>query len=456
MITLNVLLLLFVPQTLALPESNSTEDRVGWVSDENQRSTSGIIWSCFSIFLVCSWQCTHLHVPSIQESEAGWNAWKRLPYPSHPLQAVFWRRIKWVVVIALAPEVGVGMAMNQYVQARELYLKFKHLGFSMTHAFYASMGGFIMTFPSDCSETEESKNTVVTTASELLPEYHALDADDFATLEALGVFPATTHLTTLNRYLPVTTTADLRDRAKSDLFAKAFALLQCGWLITQSIARVCTGLVLTKLELVTLAFIVIGIVMYGLWWHKPFDVQHTTVPRCPGNRANEAWTTLTTLHEIRGRSHRRTKDLRLKNLDVRDFRSYLFARQFRLTPVVFNLTSAVFTGLHIAAWNWSFPHRAGMVCWRVFSLGALCSSLTPALIGVMFRPRAAGRRDRDIDQDQKKGVVQQMLLACVVVCLVVYLVSRMGLIVLMFYCFSSMPAGVYEDVDWSDIFPHFS
>jgi hypothetical protein len=40
--------------------------------------------------------------------------------------------------------------------------------------------------------------------------------------------------------------------------------------------------------------------------------------------------------------------------------------------------------------------------------------------------------------------------------LFLYSVCRIGLIVLIFYSFKAMPAGVYESVDWTAYFPHFS
>jgi hypothetical protein len=40
--------------------------------------------------------------------------------------------------------------------------------------------------------------------------------------------------------------------------------------------------------------------------------------------------------------------------------------------------------------------------------------------------------------------------------LLVYVISRIGLVVLVFYSFSSMPVGVYETVNWLQFLPHFS
>src|SRR5580658_10113830 len=103
----------------------------------------------------------------------------------------------------------------------------------------------------------------------------------------MGLFPATRAGETQGRCLPVITEEDIRDRSKSDAFTKAFAFIQCAWLVTQCITRTAVGLPLTELELMTLAFIVAALVMYGLWWHKPFDVQRATMLVCPHERTSE-------------------------------------------------------------------------------------------------------------------------------------------------------------------------
>jgi len=41
-------------------------------------------------------------------------------------------------------------------------------------------------------------------------------------------------------------------------------------------------------------------------------------------------------------------------------------------------------------------------------------------------------------------------------CIIVYIVSRLTLIGLTFYCFKSMPISVYEKVDWTGYLLHFS
>jgi hypothetical protein len=69
------------------------------------------------------------------------------------------KKIGWMLLIVIAPEVGVAMAMGQYLDAKEglRYLKVKEDNLkevelkedgvmrhdiTMTHAFFANMGGF--------------------------------------------------------------------------------------------------------------------------------------------------------------------------------------------------------------------------------------------------------------------------------------------------------------------------
>nr|RBQ95671.1 hypothetical protein FVER53263_21031 [Fusarium verticillioides] len=110
-------------------ETNSTSGNttmVGWVSPAPRRSTWGIIWSCLSIFIVCSWKCVHLNIPTHEEIQGEWHTiqlCKGLPdvsiWPKAPLRRKWRRKIIWMTFIALAPEFGVALAAKQYMEARQ-------------------------------------------------------------------------------------------------------------------------------------------------------------------------------------------------------------------------------------------------------------------------------------------------------------------------------------------------
>ena len=98
----------------------SGDGRVGWVSASPGRSTSNILWSCFSILLICAWKSIHFNVPSDEERDAGWHKlWKTLPYwPKNSLWRRWCKRLGFMVMVILAPEIGVAIAMDQYLSAR--------------------------------------------------------------------------------------------------------------------------------------------------------------------------------------------------------------------------------------------------------------------------------------------------------------------------------------------------
>ncbi|RLL96200.1 hypothetical protein CFD26_101502 [Aspergillus turcosus] len=333
-----LILFLFPPAALSLTNDSHTntttaDQKLGWESPNNHRSTSEIIWSCLAIFLVCTWKCMHLNIPS--EKERGTTEWVKvlgipLAKPSPELRRRWLKRVGWMFVLAIAPELGVMISVNQRHDAEELYDRHKHMDWSVVHAYYANMGGFSIAIPEGEGEINAEGTSVatnaataaeaenITTSQEITAECQVQDAadkgepsveerligldnvekktrlrisrlqaSDLTYLDELGLFPATKASDSKNRALPITTVDDIQDRSKSDAFTKFFALLQCAWLVIQSIARACAGLPITELELTTLAFIFCAFVMYWFWWDKPFDIQTPTILLCPPEKAKQ-------------------------------------------------------------------------------------------------------------------------------------------------------------------------
>ncbi|PYI01451.1 hypothetical protein BO78DRAFT_378968 [Aspergillus sclerotiicarbonarius CBS 121057] len=450
-------------------------DRVGWVSPPNTRSTSEILFSCLSIFLLCSWKCVHPNVPSIEESEAGWHSlWGWIPYwPTAPLRRLWGRRIGWMALIVIAPEIGVTMAYVEFMSAREMFKKYQDLGFTMTHAFYAYMGGYRFALPrvsnrGDTGDLQDDQSLISGTASAEDVEGNAgsgysvakgldyynvwgtsfgknpmVNCREGRKLEELGLFPATDEDDLQNRSLPVVKEHDIHNASTSDAVTKGLACLQCGWLVIQSIARAAAGLPLTELELMTLAFIFCALIMYGLWWNKPFGVQRATVvfPLDP----EKARAVLPDLHA--GEPGLRLFEFSI--LHSFGVLSYLVVLLFDLDrdiarAVVCNGTSILFSGFHLIAWDWAFPSDRVQLLWRIFSVAATGAPLVlTTLMAILPSPR-------------NSITLRKSAYLVVFGTTVVYTISRVGLIVLVFYCFSSMPAAVYETVPWSTIFPHLS
>ncbi|RHZ55761.1 uncharacterized protein CDV56_106782 [Aspergillus thermomutatus] len=512
-----LILSLFPSAALSLTNDSHTntttadQELVGWISPSNHRSTSEIIWSCLAIFLVCTWKCMHLNIPS--EKERGTTEWVKvlgvpLPKPSPELRRKWLKRVGWMFVLAIAPELGVMISVDQRHEAEELYDRHKHMDWSLVHAYYANMGGFSIAIPEEEEEIKEGETSVATNAAaetentmapqEINAESHVQDAaadkgdpsveerligldnrekktrlrirrlqgGDLARLDELGLFPATDASDTKNRALPITTIDDIQDRSKSDAFTKFFALLQCTWLVIQSIARACAGLPITELELTTLAFIFCAFVMYWFWWDKPFDIQTPTILLCPPEKAKQ-------MREVIKRRERflgSDGEPRFHQINALATEAFLdmFSRSpkiLRLSPasvaVSFYLTAFVFAGLHLIAWNWEFPTPMTRTMWRAFSLLMLTSSLLPML--AFWLKKKLGDED---DEDHSECCAIACAICCCtekgtcgfwisgVILFLSYVVARLGILFLVFYCFRAMPADVYSSLSWTAIFPH--
>jgi len=122
--------------------------RVGWVSASGDRSTLQILWSCFSVLLVCTWRCVHPNIPSIEERDAGWRKLAGVvPYlPEGPLLRKWLRRLMGMGITIAAPEYTAAIAVRDYMKAERLVEMMNREGYelSMTQAFYINMGGIFV------------------------------------------------------------------------------------------------------------------------------------------------------------------------------------------------------------------------------------------------------------------------------------------------------------------------
>src|ERR1700753_4368980 len=90
----------------SLPPENTR-----FTSTPNVRSTLDIVWTCFSILLLCTWSVQHLNIqPHIKARAVG--QYIRL--------TVFLvkRKAKWMLLTLMAPEILIGLALSQFIAAR--------------------------------------------------------------------------------------------------------------------------------------------------------------------------------------------------------------------------------------------------------------------------------------------------------------------------------------------------
>lgn len=69
--------------------------------------------------------------------------------------------------------------------------------------------------------------------------------------------------------IPVVPELDIVDKSKGDLLTKMLVVLQTSWFVLECAARWKLELPLAELEVLTLAFAALNVVIYRIWWDKP-------------------------------------------------------------------------------------------------------------------------------------------------------------------------------------------
>ncbi|KAF7345385.1 hypothetical protein MVEN_01556400 [Mycena venus] len=192
----------------------------------NCRKLFDVVWGCLATIFACTWVSVHPNVPS----------------PGQSSSALLWRRLKMMLIAVIAPELVVGFAGRQFYVARKLS---KELGISRTHGYFFCMGGFVSSAGYPVATKQQLEDSLF--GPDFLAAIQDVDAED------------------------------IMDKSKGDALSKGLALVQGLWFVAQCLARVHQHLAITALEAATLAFAVVNVFIWLLWWGKPLDVSRPIV-----------------------------------------------------------------------------------------------------------------------------------------------------------------------------------
>ncbi|GJJ09980.1 hypothetical protein Clacol_004205 [Clathrus columnatus] len=187
---------------------------------------------------------------------------------------------------------------------------------------------------------------------------------------------------------------DIQDKSKQDWLGKAFVLAQTIWFVTQCIARKIQHLPLTEIELIGCAYAALSTGIYFFWWNKPFRVDFPiAIPSSIPHEERELVISRPIIPSNISEDERRVITARLnpwntttlvKFLDGTVYNDTLFGRRVQV-PTFYSgdvddyekddlnfraevAIAAIFGGIHLFAWNYSFPTRIELWLWRVSSL----------------------------------------------------------------------------------------
>jgi hypothetical protein len=282
---------------------------------------------------------------------------------------------------------------------------------------------------------------------------------------------------------PRVTAEEIRDKSKHDIIAKGLLMLQVGWFVSQWIVRLVKGQPIAEIEFVTIAFAVLSIAMFCLWWNKPFDVQRgirvynkgsNTLPVAPktspiqnsaeGSSENRLHddqlpteqesresgrstpssgprfmpfmlAPLTLLLEIASGS---PPDIIEKEKRISTFYPETSSvNPERYTVLSGTIAATVFGAIHCIAWRFRFPSYTEQLIWRFSSVVITGAPSTFVLLIWLWL------------KSQKIIFIPPF-----VVILALYMVCRIFLLILPLVSLRSLPHNTYNSVPWLAFIPH--
>ncbi len=446
----------YLPTTSERCYMSNTSILRGWVDQPDNRGTFDIISSCFLTIFLCTWTCLHLNVPATKEGE-----WRPIL-----------RKFRWMMLTILGPEFAVAFAAGQRANAKRGLTTMRGMGYScwtLRHSFYANMGGFV------------------------------LQARDSTPFPIHGL-----HLIYLLEKgyldLPEITSEEISDKSKANLLAKALVCLQTGWFMVQCFGRLAGSLPLTTLELVTISYVWCTWNIYAQWLRKPLDVSAPTILRPKASIAEILKADPAASEQYRQTPLDFVWDGRVSwTLNVQPFFHFRVDPRERPMPRILNdslpwLNSAVdsavcvfvivfYGAIHMFGWNLIFPTRTERIIWRLSVLALLCTSAAFCILELLkgiyraayllhinnkkmtFKSvyyvyankidNLGGARELPIhNKELDEGVVPIWQMVFMVPLGVLYLFSRLYIIVEALTSLRALPAGAFQNAQWTTFIPH--
>ncbi|KAF7370050.1 hypothetical protein MSAN_00635000 [Mycena sanguinolenta] len=382
----------------------------------NCRTLFSIVWSCLATIFACTWVSVHPNVPPPDQSRLH----------------LLWRRLMMMLIGIMGPEIMVGFAARQLFASRSLSKREStvllpdvsscsiEFGFSETHSFFCCMGGFVSSDGHPIATRDQLENRLF--GSEFQKAIRDVNKED------------------------------IMDKSKGDALSKGVALLQLLWFTIQCLARVHQHLAVTQLEVATLAFAVLDIFVWLLWWNKPLDVQRPMVlePRMqPDAQAFPAQ--LSRLEHIWAAifGFSANQYPPLSSVSVPSFWS-MGSTEFDVGAYfLLALVGTVFGIIHSAAWNTVFPTPAEMWIWRTSSLVITTMPGLASLLTLMVMAEL-----KSVSEPMLRILMEPLLGILMAAGSPIYIAVRVILIVLPLIGLRSLPPSAFVDVSWSTYIPH--
>lgn len=431
----------------SLPPANIT-DSPFYVSTPNVRGSLQIVWTCLFTLIVCVYQVLHLSIPDEDDLSAYTPRWRQSF--SKFLKAIDWRSFKWAVVAVIAPEAILTSSAIEFYEAWTRLRKIrehvdeKHKNqWTLTHMFYANLGGFVV-------KREEDLGPL--------------------TIKALvdGIKDGT-----FAEMAPISKHA-IDDWSKENLFTKSIAVLQIVYFFMEFFVRVYLDQAVSQLELGVVSIAFYSLFSYGFLFSAPKGVETRTSiekarARMPERQTRSGLRGLVSRAMSYVSSSTSTNEAPSQGPRARlahwatnhSFANTIRSQHQRSGLVLFILTSIPLGAGHLAGWNIEFPTDIDLWLWRYSSAvstaaGPAAIAITVLAMMIRWAPNLLGgnfwSKSLDDGLDRFVGIFWT---ASMVTILLAYVGARLVLIVEMIRCLFYLPVGVFEATSWVMAVPHF-
>lgn len=245
------------------------------------------------------------------------------------------------------------------------------------------------------------------------------------------------------QYRILITEAVIRDKSKTNAITKLITVTQTTWFIVQFIERWATHQPRTQLEVMTVAYAALNVIVYALLWNKPYSVDEpinisgrapddlrirTTGVWGPDSIKENAWSLMmNSLETITGEGTKNWATVLL---------------------IVFPVAGALFGGLHCFAWQYHFPTEQEAILWRICAVYCTVAPVAALALAFLFESMEVCSGGLDFQEYLARFFVVMILVG--------YVVARLILLALTFSCLRGLPAGIFETTTWIKFIPHIS
>jgi len=236
------------------------------------------------------------------------------------------------------------------------------------------------------------------------------------------------------------TESDIFDKSKGDRFGKAIIVVQTTWFITQYFGRWRAHQPRTQLEVMTLGYAGLNLLIYALWWGKPLNIQEPidvrrAIPGPVDVPRKTLWGLIT----------RDFMSFSLGTDDDMESRTKKFV-WYTLLLVI----GVIFGGVHCLAWRFPFRAKREEFLWK---LSAVYCTIGPLAIAVFEFPVVVILGCTCCLSKHTKGVFRRITFGLFKFG---YIICRIILLWVTFSSLSVAEPGIYEETKWASIWwPHF-